>query len=134
MANIKETPQYQLYLEVLEAVKRGGYEIERCNNFQSFVKRGSENVGQIFVVKEPLDDSGCLTALIPGVINFINSWSGYESMKAVVRSINNRRNRSKTYWPDYSLVGGFTQDGSGYKYDDRWINIMESVISRSINE
>ena len=44
MANIKETPQYQIYLEVLEAVKRGGYEIDK-NGWQSIVKRGSEKYG-----------------------------------------------------------------------------------------
>jgi len=133
MANIKETPQYQLYLEVLEAVKQGGYEIE-MDSWQSIVKRGSERVGQIFVVKEPLGNSGCLFALIPGIINFINSWSKYESMQGVVQMIRNSRKRSKICWPDYSLVGGFTQDGSTYKYDDRWINIMESVISQYFDE
>jgi hypothetical protein len=28
---IKETPQYQIYLEVLEALRQGGYEIKEKN-------------------------------------------------------------------------------------------------------
>ena len=135
MAKITDTPQYQIYLETLEAVKQGGYEIDKRNSWQSVVKHGSTKLGLIFVVKEPFypDDNlgcGCLISLIPGIKDFLNtirSWSNYEAMADAVRNINNSRKRGKTYWPDGSLVGGYTTDMFGFKYDENWINILISV-------
>ena len=130
------SPQYQIYLEVLEAVKSGGYEIAKSSSWASIVKRDSERLGLIFVVKEPFypDDNhgcGCLISLIPGIkdaLNFIRSWSNYESMVRGIRTINNSRKRGKAYWPEGSLVGGYSAECFGFKYDENWIKILETII------
>ena len=134
MANIKETPQYEIYLKALKALEQEGYELDRKNKWQSIVRRGSEEIGLIFVVKEPFDPEnygcGCLISLIPGVndiINMINDWSNYETMIGVVKRINNSRKRGKAYWPKGSLVGGYTTDNWGFKYDENMIKILEAV-------
>ena len=129
------SPQYQIYLEALEAVKQGGYEIEKRGSWQSVVKRGSTKLGLIFVVKKPFypegnPGCGCLISLIPGIKGFldsIRSWSNYEAMVDAVRKINNSRKRGKYYWPDGSLVGGYSAEIFGFEYDENWINILKSV-------
>ena len=131
MANnkIKETPQYQIYLEVLEALKQAGYHIEERNAWQSYVKHGSENYGMVFVVDYP-QNFGCLSIIIPDdILQFIYNFSNYGTMKGVLKDINNSRKRGKTYWPDYSLVGCFTMDKANYTYNDIWIKMAASGIS-----
>ena len=139
MANnkIMETPQYQIYLKVLEALKQGGYEIEgKINNYT--VTRGNESYGNVFVVDHPnyLEDNpgcGCLVSIIPGIkdlLNMFRSFSDYETMKRIVEDVNNSRKRGKTYWPKDSLVGGYTTDMYGHKYNDEWLKILESIVSK----
>jgi hypothetical protein len=95
--------------------------------------RGEEDYGTVFVVKTPIeqDDLGCLLSLIipRSGIDFINNSSNYASMINVTQSINNSRKRGKSYWPDYSLVGGFTTERFGRTYNDEWLRILASVIS-----
>jgi len=130
------SPQYQIYLEVLEAVKSGGYEISKNSSWSSTVKRDSEKLGLIFVVKQPFypEDNygcGCLVSLIPGIkdaLDSIRGWSNYASMVSAIRTINSSRKRGKAYWPDGSLVGGYSAECFGFKYDENWIRILESVI------
>ena len=130
------SPQYKIYLEVLEAVENGGYEIVKSSSWQSIVKRDSEKSGLIFVVKQPFypEDNygcGCLVSLIPGIkdaLDSIRGWSNYASMVSAVRTIQNSRKRGIAYWPDGSLVGGYTAECLGFKYDEDWIKILASVI------
>jgi len=123
---IMESPQYQIYLEALEAVKSGGYEIEKKNSWQSYVKRGSVRYGLIFVVDFPKE--GFLSVIMPRVSDANRSTSNYEIMRDIIQDVNNSHRRGQTYWPNDSLVGGFTTDLRGYTYDENWIRILESVI------
>ena len=130
------SPQYQIYLEVLEAVKSGGYEIQKTSSWQSVVKRDSEKLGLIFVVKKPFypEDNygcGCLVSLIPGIkdaLDSIRGWSNYAAMENAVQTIRNSQRRGKAYWPAGSLVGGYSAECFGFKYDENWIRILEAVI------
>jgi len=139
MANIKETPQYQLYLEALEALKQRGYDIVKKNSWQSTIRRGSEAYGLIFVVKAPFypEDNpgcGCLVSIIPGVgkiLQTIRMYSNYEGMKSAEEMIRNKRSRGKRgefVWPDGSLVGGYTTDSFGFRYNEELANILRAII------
>lgn len=132
MANIKKTPQYLIYLRVLDAVKRGGYEIRTKNKWQSIVYSNNEGCGLIFVVKPPIDKDnlGCLLTLLipPTLIDMINDFSHYVSMLGAEEKIKNGRRPGKVYWPDNSLVGCYTTDYWGFNYDDSWMRIVRSVI------
>ena len=119
----------------MEALERAGYEVDKSNSWSSVVKRGSARLGLIFVVNEPFypeDNSGCgcFISLIPGIkslLDTIRSWSNYAAMVEAVRKINSSRKRGEYYWPDGSLVGGYTAEVFGFEYDENWINILRSV-------
>ena len=139
MANIKETPQYQIYLEVLEALRQNGYDIVGRNSWQSTIRRGSESYGLIFVVKAPFypEDNagcGCLVSIIPGIEDILKSirgWSNYAAMQSAEEMIRNKRSRGKRgefIWPDGSLVGGYTTDSFGFTYNAELANILRSII------
>ena len=118
---IMDTPQYQIYLHALEALKNGGYEIKESNASQALVYQGSNCYGQIFVVRYPVG----IVSLIP----LLRSWSNYETMVGAVELIRNSRKRSEIYWPQGSLVGGFTVANHGpYSFNNEWLRILESVI------
>jgi len=119
--SIEKTPQYQIYLEVLEALKQAGYQIKEVNVWQTLVKKGDVNHGQVFVVDYPKG--------LASISSTIRMYSNYETMKRVIKDINNSRKRGKTYWSENNLVGGFTSDSTG-TYDDKWINILAFVVSK----
>ena len=49
-ARIEASPQYQIYLEVLKALKQDGYEIVGSKINNRTVQRGNETYGNVFVV------------------------------------------------------------------------------------
>jgi len=172
---IKKTPQYQVYLEALETLKRESYEISQKNDYQSIVKRGKENYGIVWVVNIPSgfiyeDDSscfikedvsfggfvkdsgkegaGCLFELLPGseiiksLITYSRRHSDYKIVQPFVNSSCSsndlsKKYRSKSYWPENCLVGGYTRNHkdiyfrvSNPTYNEEWLNILASVISK----
>ena len=123
---IMESPQYKIYLKALETLKQAGYEIAECNFRSAHVKRGFENYGMIFVVKE----SGWFISILASFSSTIREWTDYALWVRTVEMVDNSRKHGKSYWPDNSLVGGFTQDSAPYTYNEEWLYILESVISR----
>ena len=131
---IMNTPQYQIYLEALEALKEGGYELDGNKINSKRVLRGSESYGIIFVVDYP-KEFGCFSILIPNRILELNEYhSDYEGYQRTIANVHNSRKRGKSYWPDGSLVGGFTTDDYGHTYNDKWLNILDSVVSKYIED
>jgi len=107
---IETIPHYHIYERVVLALEQNGYKVEN-NAFKkgavlSFVKRDSINYGLLFAVGK----------------------NDIKSMKDAVELVNNSRNRSAVYWPEHSLVGGFTEGNSMYSYNEEWLRILQSVI------
>jgi hypothetical protein len=129
MADIRETVHYQIYLEVTDALNKKGYEIipqKSSKKFvMSYVTRDSSNYGQLFVVAPP--KMGCLASIF--IRPFTKGLTQYETMRGVADMVRNSRKRGKVYWPNNSLVGGFTSNDGGYMHNEHWLSIMESVIS-----
>jgi len=132
MGNIKENPQYQIYLCAVEALRRSGYEVEETSSkkklIQSFVKKDFTNYGQLFVV-EPPSTSIIGQTLMPELAKTKESTSDWEIMRDIIHNVNNSRKRGRTFWPNGSLVAGFTSDLSPYRYNDEWLQILETVIT-----
>jgi len=122
---IMESPQYQIYLKALVALKQAGYEISECNFRSAHVKRGYENYGMVFFAKEP----GRFISILSYFSSTIRGWTNYASWLRVIEMVENGKERGKSYWPDNSLVGGFTQDSKPYTYNEEWLDILASVIS-----
>lgn len=126
---IESLPHYHIYLNAVNALEQSGYEIENTvfkkGRIQSFVKKGYIKYGMIFTVNYPsqtetfLENRSEKGSLFSG---------DYYAMLSVCRNVNNSRHASRVYWPEGSLVGGFTQNSGFYQYEDRWLNILASVI------
>ena len=116
ITHIRETPQYQIYLEVAEALKQSGYEIENITFnkglIKSFVKHDLKNYGMLFAVY----NAGPFS-------------NGISDMKGVVEHAHRIRERSAVYWPEGRFVGGFTAEDGFYSYDEEWLNILQTFIN-----
>ena len=123
---IKYTSQYQIYLQVIDALKQNGYEIKedpvKKDLARAFVNKGHEQHGMLFAVDYP--KTSVLEVVTDGGI----TTGSYKDMKGVCDLVLNSRHRGKVYWPEDSLVGGFTSDMTVYRYDGNWIKILASVI------
>ena len=115
IAHIRETPQYRIYLEAVEALKQSGYEIENTTFqkelIQSFVMRDFKNYGMIFAVY----NAGFFS-------------NGISTMEKNIDFAHKSGKRVAVYWPQGSFVGGFTEDDGFYSFDEKWLNILRSVI------
>jgi TPR repeat protein len=126
---IESLPQYHIYLNAVYALEQSGYEIENTvfkkGLIQSYVKQGDIKYGMIFTVKYPSQTE----TLLENRSEDGSLLSGhYYAMVQVCRNVNKSRYAHRVYWPEGSLVGGFTQTSGFYQYEDRWLNILASVI------
>ena len=117
-----ETPQYQIYLKALEALKQSGYEIKETNSKHAFIWESSKKIGHLFVVEYP----GFFSS-----IPIFGDFSDFNSMKKVCEMVINNRHKSAVYWPSNSLVGGFTCSQGVFQYEDDWLKILASVIEET---
>ena len=135
MARIKETSQYRIYLQALEALRNRGYVVKQTKVKNSEAEcciygnqKSADNFtdcyGKIFVVECP----GTFERMIENITSSlwrttITQWID------ICKSVRDNNRKSKIYWPDDSFVGAYTLENSAYdfKYEDKWLNVVSSV-------
>jgi len=124
---IETIPHYHIYEKAVFVLKQSGYEIENTvfkkGLIQSFVKRDSINYGMLFAVKPPSQ----FESLIENKTE-VGSTGDYYIMVQVCKDTLNSRHKGKVCWPEHSLVGGFTGGHPMYRYNEEWLEVLQSVI------
>jgi TM2 domain-containing membrane protein YozV len=137
---ITESYQYNIYLKVVEALQKSGYDISEYTREWSListsVRRGSVYCGRIFVVANPIPDfmSSMIGAIFSGYEKFRYDFTEYATWKRIFKSIRSKFERngcdfnSYHYWPNDSLVAGIAEDSYKPTDDNQWLNILKLVI------
>lgn len=142
--NITESHQYGVYERVVEALQKAGYSVTETKSNKNIIEadvRGSVSCGYIFVVADPRP--GCLWGLIgaisPGWGKIRFDSTAYGRIAGQFELIEPRFKRkgydfdSYHYWPEGSLVGGIAAIGDEPASDNKWLEVLESVVGADVD-
>jgi hypothetical protein len=137
---ITESYQYNTYLKAVEALQKSGYEVDEFERqwciIRATVKRNSANCGHIFVVADPKPGfvSYMIGAIFPKYQEFHDDNTEYGYWKKNLEMLESRFERNSCnfnsyhYWPDGNLIAGVAGYSDGPTADNKWLNILKSVI------
>ena len=132
-ASVEKQNQYTVYLDAITLLQQNGYELseferEWCNVSAS-VKQDSKIIGRIFVVSDPRPTflPALIGAFSPSYKKNYYYYTSYASMGRILKIAQSQAERAARsfyyYWPDDSLVGGWSEGE-----EKKWLNILKSAI------
>jgi len=132
---VEQSGQYDIYLNAVNMLQQNGYEVSESKrewcSIEAYVMKDSTTVGNIFVVADPRP--GLLSAIVGALFKPYKTshydQTEYGQRHRFIEMDRRRAERAGTrfdyYWPDDSLVGGYTISGE----DNSWLDILKSAIS-----